>query len=251
MKDLLRDDFMDDPSLDPDYDNCPIKLPLSQATQFFIKDEAIKEEGFKVKTEPQDFADQNSQVSSQNVVTINGETKLIKEEKPDIDGEINGLESKISSTGLKCEDKKSISTINRGIVDLISCAEEDKFFQLQLPNCMPMFNVSSQSRQPETSQANNSEPNNTEQPSKKGHSLRDLPAGKVGKIQIMKSGRTRLVLGNTKMWLETGTQVAFNQELVGLDLDKTTHSGAAKCLGSVGLRMMVCPDWDWLVSQTS
>ncbi|XP_039293442.1 DNA-directed RNA polymerase III subunit RPC4 isoform X2 [Nilaparvata lugens] len=221
MKDLLRDDFMDDPSLDPDYDNCPIKLPLSQATQFFIKDEAIKEEGFKVKTEPQDFADQNSQ------------------------------ESKISSTGLKCEDKKSISTINRGIVDLISCAEEDKFFQLQLPNCMPMFNVSSQSRQPETSQANNSEPNNTEQPSKKGHSLRDLPAGKVGKIQIMKSGRTRLVLGNTKMWLETGTQVAFNQELVGLDLDKTTHSGAAKCLGSVGLRMMVCPDWDWLVSQTS
>ncbi|XP_039294481.1 DNA-directed RNA polymerase III subunit RPC4-like [Nilaparvata lugens] len=67
MKDLLRDDFMDDPSLDPDYDNCPIKLPLSQATQFFIKDEAIKEEGFKVKTEPQDFADQNSQVSSQNV----------------------------------------------------------------------------------------------------------------------------------------------------------------------------------------
>lgn len=28
MQALLRDDFLDDPSLEPDYDNCPVKLPL-------------------------------------------------------------------------------------------------------------------------------------------------------------------------------------------------------------------------------
>lgn len=30
LKELLKDDFVDDPSLEPDYENCPIKLPLSE-----------------------------------------------------------------------------------------------------------------------------------------------------------------------------------------------------------------------------
>lgn len=30
MKQLLQDDFIDDPSLEPNYDNCPIVLPFSK-----------------------------------------------------------------------------------------------------------------------------------------------------------------------------------------------------------------------------
>ncbi|RZF37499.1 hypothetical protein LSTR_LSTR015520, partial [Laodelphax striatellus] len=88
-------------------------------------------------------------------------------------------ETKISSTGLKFDDKKSNCTSDRQIVDLISSAQEKRFFQLQLPNCVPKFTAASQNNEQEdSSQANDSESNNTEQPSREGQRLRDLPAGR-------------------------------------------------------------------------
>lgn len=36
LKELLRDDFIDDPNLEPDYENCPVKLPLNKGNIIFI-----------------------------------------------------------------------------------------------------------------------------------------------------------------------------------------------------------------------
>lgn len=41
--------------------------------------------------------------------------------------------------------------------------------------------------------------------------LSTLSPGLIGKLQILKSGQCRLQLGESKMWLELGTQVAFKQ----------------------------------------
>ncbi|KAL1131472.1 hypothetical protein AAG570_011089 [Ranatra chinensis] len=36
MKELMRDDFLNDPELEPDFDNCPIKLPLQECKLFLL-----------------------------------------------------------------------------------------------------------------------------------------------------------------------------------------------------------------------
>lgn len=34
LKELLRDDFVDDPNLEPDYENYPVKLPLHEGKSY-------------------------------------------------------------------------------------------------------------------------------------------------------------------------------------------------------------------------
>ncbi|KAG8327233.1 DNA-directed RNA polymerase III subunit RPC4 [Homalodisca vitripennis] len=78
--------------------------------------------------------------------------------------------------------------------------------------------------------------------------LKTLPGGQIGKLQILKSGRARLVFGDIKMWLEMGTQVAFKQDLVSVELDKDTHTGHMMNLGAVNVRMIATPDWEAMMA---
>ena len=41
--------------------------------------------------------------------------------------------------------------------------------------------------------------------------LNTLPEGCIGKLQLLKSGRTRLVLGNIVLCVDMGTQVGFRE----------------------------------------
>ena len=43
----------------------------------------------------------------------------------------------------------------------------------------------------------------------------DLPEGQVGRLQIMKSGRARLLLGDHVLHLDAGTQLKFLQVRAG------------------------------------
>uniref|UniRef100_A0A1B6KUG5 DNA-directed RNA polymerase III subunit RPC4 n=1 Tax=Graphocephala atropunctata TaxID=36148 RepID=A0A1B6KUG5_9HEMI len=191
MKQLLKDDFIDDPNLEPDFDKCPITLPLLNC----------KEEG--------------------------------------------GLKKK---SDLKPVDKKEHLTLQDVFCDVT--APDPGFIFMQLPNSMPGLKTESSgdesrhSSQPTTS---TSQPTETKLENERCL-LKTLPGGQIGKLQILKSGRARLVFGDIKMWLEMGTQVAFKQDLVSVDLDKDTHTGHMMNLGSVNVRMVATPDWEAMMS---
>uniref|UniRef100_A0A1B6GS45 DNA-directed RNA polymerase III subunit RPC4 n=1 Tax=Cuerna arida TaxID=1464854 RepID=A0A1B6GS45_9HEMI len=191
MKQLLRDDFIDDPNLEPDFEKCPITLPLLNCKQ---------DPGLKKRSD----------------------------QKP--------------------IDKKEITTLTDVFCDVT--VPDPGFIFLQLPNSMPGLKMEPQadgskhSSQPATSTL---QPTETK-PENERCLLKTLPGGQIGKLQILKSGRARLVFGDIKMWLEMGTQVAFKQDLVSVELDKDTHTGHMMNLGAVNVRMIATPDWEAMMA---
>uniref|UniRef100_A0A1B6CWU7 DNA-directed RNA polymerase III subunit RPC4 n=1 Tax=Clastoptera arizonana TaxID=38151 RepID=A0A1B6CWU7_9HEMI len=216
MKVLLRDDFIDDPNLEPDYNHCPVKLPLVDWKLFSTEDETkmkIKDEdtdGIKVKTEPGLMPD------------------------------------------FKGETKKPLS-----LPDFVkTSASNPQYLFLQLPNCLP--GLKPEVDQPRHGQKVESGPststttiNDTEiKPEEKRCTLNTLAPGCIGKLQILKSGQARLVLGDIKLTVQLGTQVAFKENLISLNLEKNTHSGDMVNMGPLVTRFVVSPDWeDMLMTQ--
>ncbi|XP_078492707.1 DNA-directed RNA polymerase III subunit RPC4 [Ciona intestinalis] len=77
-------------------------------------------------------------------------------------------------------------------------------------------------------------------------SLDQLSEGRIGKIQILKSGRCRLVLGGVTMEMRTGTPSSFAEELVSIRLppegSPDTSRGHMSILGSVNEKIVCVPD---------
>ena len=77
-----------------------------------------------------------------------------------------------------------------------------------------------------------------------------------GKLQIRKSGRTQLLIGNMAMDVNFGTQVGFLQELVSINVPPPNEPeaqagqqrpfGDMAVLGRVRHRLVVTPDWSKL-----
>lgn len=81
--------------------------------------------------------------------------------------------------------------------------------------------------------------------------LRDFPEGYVGKLQVLKSGRTRLLLGSVALTLEMGTLLSFHQDLACLRLPEETGSGDMTILGQVPHKLICLPDMEELLSAYS
>lgn len=72
--------------------------------------------------------------------------------------------------------------------------------------------------------------------------IHDLPEGQIGKLQIMKSGRLRLVLGECKFWLHEGVKINFIEELAVVKTDCENKTGEIVNLGRILDRIIVVPD---------
>uniref|UniRef100_T1HGK6 Uncharacterized protein n=3 Tax=Rhodnius TaxID=13248 RepID=T1HGK6_RHOPR len=81
--------------------------------------------------------------------------------------------------------------------------------------------------------------------------LRNLPPGRIGKLQILKSGKARLILGDVKLWVEPGTQTAFKQDLISVNLDPNQKTGNMINMGDLTTRMVITPDWESLLLKPS
>jgi len=72
--------------------------------------------------------------------------------------------------------------------------------------------------------------------------------GKLGSLQIRKSGRCQLVLGQEKFDVETGTKVGFLQDVVSVRIPPNKEvNGELTILGHVSHRLVLSPDWDSLL----
>jgi DNA-directed RNA polymerase III subunit RPC4 len=81
-----------------------------------------------------------------------------------------------------------------------------------------------------------------------------------GKLQIRKSGRTQLLIGNMAMDVNFGTQVGFLQELVSINIPPNETEiqvgqqrpfGDIAVLGRVRHRLVITPNWSKLFSAES
>ncbi|XP_014291123.1 DNA-directed RNA polymerase III subunit RPC4 isoform X2 [Halyomorpha halys] len=187
MKELMRDDFIDDPGTQPDMDDSPVNLPLR---------------------------------------------KLKKEPVPQ---------------PMVCEDVKPIDITKLRTYTAAEIihnqAQDNNFVFFQIPNSIPRLKV------PEVAKTskNKSTSKEEEEEGAERCSLRSLPSGQIGTLQILRSGRARLLLGDVKLMIESGTQVAFQKELVSVDLNSNEKTGNIIHVGNLTTRILVTPDWENLI----
>ncbi|XP_039254815.1 DNA-directed RNA polymerase III subunit RPC4-like [Styela clava] len=83
--------------------------------------------------------------------------------------------------------------------------------------------------------------------------LEELSEGYVGKLQVMKSGKCRLLLGNIILDLTKGTHSSFQEELVSVRLPpegQDSAQGHMTVLGNISNKIICTPDMEHLIRQT-
>ncbi|XP_037528819.1 DNA-directed RNA polymerase III subunit RPC4 isoform X1 [Rhipicephalus sanguineus] len=118
----------------------------------------------------------------------------------------------------------------------------------QLPDSLPGLQLPADTSQKE---AANSIVKVEEQQSHNGLiKLSQFPEGYVGKLQVMKSGRVRLVLGAVALSVDTGTHLSFHQELTSVRLSEVGEADFS-VLGHVLHKLICLPDMEQLLAANS
>ncbi|XP_033467587.1 DNA-directed RNA polymerase III subunit RPC4 isoform X1 [Epinephelus lanceolatus] len=228
---LQRDDFIDDPGLRNDAKLKPIQLPLCQSSSF-SKSQTRMTTTASPETPPL-FRPPSCRAQSR---AGHGRTELPKPEQP---------------------------SMVELLQDLSLSGREELFF-MQLPDSMP----GTVSRQ----KADTPLGSTAEKPAKKEGKPEDkrpshleaqqavvkegcpvlsqLPEGFLGKLQIRKSGKVELKLGNIAMDVSEGAAFSFLQQLVSVHLSDG-RTGDMMVLGNVHHKLVLSPDFQALLREAS
>ncbi|XP_077293753.1 RNA polymerase III subunit C53 isoform X2 [Arctopsyche grandis] len=71
-----------------------------------------------------------------------------------------------------------------------------------------------------------------------------LEEGQIGKIVIYKSGKVKLLIGNTYYDLALGTQSQFRQDVMSISTNSEDRTGTMINLGDVQTKLTAIPDWE-------
>uniref|UniRef100_A0A1A8ITA7 Polymerase (RNA) III (DNA directed) polypeptide D, 44kDa n=1 Tax=Nothobranchius kuhntae TaxID=321403 RepID=A0A1A8ITA7_NOTKU len=230
LRQLERDNFIDDPYLRSEQKSCPVQLPLAVS-------------GWGFKEEFLNFAHKTEKKEEDEPMESSVEVKQEPEEV-----EIKKTEASFRPPPIPEPDT---------LVDLLqrwSLSKGEELFFIQLPDSLP--------GQPPTKEHR---PVKTEVQSEDGQSvllkkepqedevednscnLKDLREGLVGKMLVRKSGRVQLILGQVTLDVSLGTSCSFLQELVSVQTQEKT--GHLTVLGNVRHKMVCSPDFEALLEK--
>ncbi|XP_003454122.1 DNA-directed RNA polymerase III subunit RPC4 isoform X1 [Oreochromis niloticus] len=217
---LQRDDFIDDPGLRNDAKLKPIQLPLCQSSSHTLTSTTRPER-------PTVFRPQSCAGTSR--------TELPKSEQP---------------------------SLVELLQDLSLSGREELFF-MQLPDCMPGRASGAKvdlapgpaAESPATKEG---KPEAKRTPHLQAKSavkegcpvLSQFPEGFLGKLQIRKSGKVELKLGDIIMDVSEGAAFSFLQQLVSVRLCDG-RTGDMMVLGNVHHKLVLSPDFQALLGQAA
>ncbi|XP_023274742.1 DNA-directed RNA polymerase III subunit RPC4-like isoform X1 [Seriola lalandi dorsalis] len=227
---LQRDDFIDDPDLRNDARLKPIQLPLFQSSSF------IKSQTLSTTTYPENHPLLRPPVCGDQGRVGPSRTVLPKPEQP-------------------------------SLVDLLqdlSLSGREELFFMQLPDCMP-GRASGQKQDPAVAcpaqkpakkegKAEDKRPAHLQAQqavTKEGCPvLSQFPEGFLGKLQIRRSGKVELKLGDIVMDVSEGAAFSFLQQLVSVRLSEG-RTGDMMVLGNVHHKLVLSPDFQALLRQAA
>ncbi|XP_076177328.1 RNA polymerase III subunit C53 [Ptiloglossa arizonensis] len=219
LKRLLRDDFIDDG--EPlDYENGPVMLPM-------IKEVKINKEEVKVPVEEEEEVDRKP------IILDNGEVLSPKKEP------------KVKIPKCNIEPKEELDSIPQMIEN-----KSNSYILIQFPDCLPGFVGSAEDTRPPTRSNVTSSEKETENNSQTEMcTLNSLKAGILGKLQILKSGKIRLLLGENNLIVDVGSHLSFRQDLLAAKVDTEKLNGDLINLGPVSSTLICSPDWESMLAK--
>ncbi|XP_028852332.1 DNA-directed RNA polymerase III subunit RPC4 [Denticeps clupeoides] len=236
LRQLERDNFLDDPCLRSDGRSYPVQLPLVVSGWIF------KEElGGTIKKKCETDEEQCENPSTDGTAPA----VKVKEEPPDV------TETKKVESACKAPPLPESSELPQLLEAWKQCKGEELLF-MQLPDSLPgqppttdvrpvKTEVQSEDGQSVLQQTETKEESHEEN----SCSLRDLQEGLVGRMLVRRSGRVQLILGNVSLDVALGTTCSFLQELVSIRTEG--RSGDLSVLGHIKHKLVCSPDFQALL----
>ncbi|CAO1411504.1 unnamed protein product [Diamesa serratosioi] len=201
-----------------------------------------------------------------NVEVLRKPTIIKREFKIDADAEQKQLSDLIGEEGdsddMTLDDSKSssdkTSPINRVIktepgelksetfddtnspLDQLLNSTQSQLFLFQLPDTLPGRIQDSDDFKKEKDEEK------TEPSGPKLCTLDHFQEGLIGKIVRYKSGKTKLILGETLYDIDLGLNTEFLQDVVSITTNREQRSGSMYGLGQIKSKLNVTPDWEHL-----
>ncbi|GAB0095659.1 DNA-directed RNA polymerase III subunit RPC4 [Sergentomyia squamirostris] len=208
-KALLDDSSDEDCSMDDDA-MMPVMLCAAQTDKKVCKVEKVETDVVKIKVEPEDETNSNAATVSTTIP----------------------FASKIKSDPDSGKYAQSL--------DEILNSEKPQVFLLQLPDTLP-GRVDGIPTEEEAKEKGDQEKTDSKP---QHYTLLQQDEGVIGKFVRYKSGKTKLVLGNSQFDIDIGIDSEFLQQLVSIDANTERRSGNIYNLGKVQTKIIATPDWE-------
>lgn len=221
VKLLLRDDFIDDGE-PVDVDNSPVVLPM-------IKAKVCKEET-KVKIKQEEEED----IDRKPIISENGEVLPSK------------MDSKVKIYKSDTETKDEVLD---SIPKIMDNNKSNSYILVQFPDCLPGLVESAEDARQSRSNNTNHEKENKNKIQTEFCTLNSLKPGILGKLQIFKSGKARLLLGENDLIVDIGSHLSFRQDLIAAKVDAEKLNGDLINLGPVNNTLICSPDWESMLAK--
>lgn len=118
---------------------------------------------------------------------------------------------------------------------------------LQLPDSLPC--VGDEDELPAKQKEEGGEAEEDTEP--KRTYLRHLNEGQIGKLVRYKSGKCKLILGDTSFNVELGMESGFLQDLMSVTTNREERSGNMINLGPIHAKLSATPDWEFLLEKSN
>lgn len=145
-------------------------------------------------------------------------------------------ETKISSQSDQCYPVDVDELVSRTKAQLLL---------LQLPDSLPC--VGEEDEEPAKPKE---EGGGEEEQEPKRTYLRHLNEGQIGKLVRYKSGKCKLLLGDTSFNVELGMESGFLQDLMSVTTNREERSGNMINLGPIQAKLSATPDWENLLENS-
>lgn len=114
-------------------------------------------------------------------------------------------------------------------------------FFLQMPHALPGHGT-------EQEPADSAEAQNSMKADTNYCTMANLEEGRIGRIVRYRSGKTKLLLGDSQFDINLGIDPNLLQEAVSITTNQTERSGNATDLGRINAKLSAVPDWESMLN---
>uniref|UniRef100_A0A673FNV7 Zgc:171971 n=1 Tax=Sinocyclocheilus rhinocerous TaxID=307959 RepID=A0A673FNV7_9TELE len=219
LQKLQRDDFLDDPGLKNDPKQRPIRLPFYQSCNFMSTDAASS---FKEET---------------------ASDKALKSARAEQTYPVPGRGTPA------CPQQPTLGEL----FQQLTVSDKEELLFIQLPDTIPgqpkTLSPEKTRKDGKTEDKRSSQIKALDQPDKAAvPMLSDFSEGLIGKLQIRKSGKVQLVMGNVTLDVSEGAAFSFLQQLVCVRLSEGL-TGDMTVLGNITHKLVCSPDFETLLQE--
>uniref|UniRef100_A0A1I8PBW7 DNA-directed RNA polymerase III subunit RPC4 n=1 Tax=Stomoxys calcitrans TaxID=35570 RepID=A0A1I8PBW7_STOCA len=162
------------------------------------------------------------------------------------------IASQIQAMHVAEQQNRPLPRYPQSLHELLTSTTQSQIFLMQLPDTLPC--VDEDIDTPETSKATDDAksqtPAETQKKSTKEHILKKMDEGQVGRLIRYRSGKTKLILGETQFDMDIGMETGFLQDLMSISCNREERSGNMINLGPIQAKITATPDWEHLLKES-